>query len=134
VANNRKLSAQQVEQRAQGRVWTGAEALRLGLVDQLGTLEDAIALAAEQVGVDSNAVVLLELPLSPGKQLLRELFGQVGNGLAAGLLQQLGVVAGNEGSHGALPLIRKVSGQLAPLLERNDPKGLYAECLTCARL
>jgi len=134
VAQNRALTAEQVEQRAEGRVWTGTDALRLGLVDQLGTLDDAIALAAEQAGLDKDAVVPIELPLSPGKQLLRELFGQVDSALANGLLQQLGMVRGGEGSKVALPLVRQLTDQLAPLLERNDPHGLYAECLTCTRL
>lgn len=46
VAQGRKMSFAQVDSIAQGRVWTGAEALKIGLVDKIGDLDDAIAKAA----------------------------------------------------------------------------------------
>lgn len=46
VAQGRKMSFAQVDSIAQGRVWTGAEALKIGLVDKIGGLDDAIAKAA----------------------------------------------------------------------------------------
>jgi protease IV len=46
-AHGRKRTASQINAIGQGRVWTGAEALKLGLVDRLGGLHDAIALAAK---------------------------------------------------------------------------------------
>lgn len=46
VAQGRKMSFAQVDNIAQGRVWTGAEALKIGLVDKIGGLDDAIAKAA----------------------------------------------------------------------------------------
>lgn len=51
VAKGRKLSFEKVDAIAQGRVWTGAMAKEIGLVDQLGTLNDAIAYAAEKVKI-----------------------------------------------------------------------------------
>lgn len=47
VASGRNMEREAVHEIAQGRVWTGADALELGLVDQLGNLQDAIELAAE---------------------------------------------------------------------------------------
>ena len=47
VADGRKLSTDQVEQIAQGRVWTGADAKSIKLIDGLGSLDDAIAKAAQ---------------------------------------------------------------------------------------
>ena len=47
VANGRGMTKEQVNEVAQGRVWTGTDAKRLGLVDEIGGLEDAIAYAAE---------------------------------------------------------------------------------------
>ena len=47
VANGRGMTKEAVNEIAQGRVWTGQQALEIGLVDQLGSLEDAIAYAAE---------------------------------------------------------------------------------------
>ena len=50
VSEGRGMAKEEVDAIGQGRVWTGADALRIGLVDQLGTLEDAIAYAAELAG------------------------------------------------------------------------------------
>ena len=46
VATSRNMDPARVDEIAQGRVWTGADALQIGLVDEIGTLEDAIAYAA----------------------------------------------------------------------------------------
>jgi len=51
VADGRGLKTEFVDSIARGRVWTGRTALKLGLVDQLGGLSDAIALAAEKAGI-----------------------------------------------------------------------------------
>ena len=50
VAEGRHMSFDEVHQIARGRVWTGADALEIGLVDQIGTLDDAVAYAAELAG------------------------------------------------------------------------------------
>jgi protease-4 len=47
VADGRKMTFAQVDSIAQGRVWTGVQAKEIGLVDELGSLEDAIAAAAD---------------------------------------------------------------------------------------
>ncbi|SDW42270.1 protease-4 [Lutibacter oricola] len=47
VANGRNMTVEEVDEIAQGRVWSGTEALKVGLVDELGNLDDAIAYAAE---------------------------------------------------------------------------------------
>ncbi len=52
VAEGRKMTFEQVDAIAQGRVWSGKEALDKGLVDELGGLEDAIICAAELAGVE----------------------------------------------------------------------------------
>lgn len=51
VAAGRGLTGEQVERLARGRVWTGADAVNIGLVDKIGGLEDAIAFAAKQSGI-----------------------------------------------------------------------------------
>ena len=53
VAEGRNMTYDQVDAIAQGRVWTGKEALEIGLVDELGSLDDAIAAAAELAELDS---------------------------------------------------------------------------------
>lgn len=52
VANGRGLTKEHVDSIGQGRVWAGADALGIGLVDEIGTLEDAIAYAAKEAGID----------------------------------------------------------------------------------
>ena len=51
VAQGRKISKQQVNKIAQGRVWTGEDALKIKLVDKLGNLDDAVAVAAKRAGL-----------------------------------------------------------------------------------
>jgi protease IV len=61
VATGRKLSVERVRELAKGRVWTGEEALKLGLVDQLGGFTDAVEAAKAQAGI-KGAVRLKVLP------------------------------------------------------------------------
>ena len=58
VAEARKKTTAQIDSIAQGRVWTGRQALKLGLVDKLGTLNDAVKYAAAKakMGDDYNVV------------------------------------------------------------------------------
>lgn len=57
VADGRSLSVAQVDSIAQGRVWSGNQAVAIGLVDRLGSLEDAITAAAAKAGVEEYRVV-----------------------------------------------------------------------------
>ncbi|CAM1342386.1 signal peptide peptidase SppA [Tenacibaculum aestuarii] len=56
VSTGRNMTFEQVNEIAQGRVWTGKEAIEKGLVDQLGSLEDAIKVAAELAEVENYRV------------------------------------------------------------------------------
>ena len=79
VSNGRNMTVEAVDNIAQGRVWTGAEALGIGLVDELGTLEDALRYAAMSIdGVnDLSEVELVEYPKpqDPLTALIEELTG-----------------------------------------------------------
>lgn len=57
VADGRKKSRAAIDSIGQGRVWTGSEALQIGLVDELGSLEDAINYAAKMAKTDQYRVV-----------------------------------------------------------------------------
>lgn len=61
VAEGRALEIVQVDAVAQGRVWTGEQAVERGLVDQLGGLRAAVLLAKERVGIDADADVGLSV-------------------------------------------------------------------------
>lgn len=54
VAAHRGLGVEQTRRIAKGRIWTGAQALEIGLVDELGGLERAIAIAKDAAGIDAE--------------------------------------------------------------------------------
>ena len=56
VAKGRNITVAQADSLAQGRVWSGTDAKRLGLVDELGNLDDAIAAAAELAEVKTYGI------------------------------------------------------------------------------
>lgn len=63
VAAGRNMDAEQVEALAKGRVWTGAQAYELGLVDELGGFTDALAVSKNLIGLlDDERVMLKEFP------------------------------------------------------------------------
>ena len=63
AATGRKMDYDQLEKMAQGRVYTGVQALKLGLVDELGTLDQAIAHAKKAAGLDADSKIeRLDLP------------------------------------------------------------------------
>jgi protease IV len=62
-----------VRELAEGRVWDGESALELGLVDELGSLENAIAAAAELAGLHEYEPIYIREELTPGLLLLRML-------------------------------------------------------------
>jgi len=93
VAQNRKLDFQQVEELAQGRVYTGEQAKTHKLIDSLGNLQDAIALARSMAKIGTEDVQILHMPS----------FAGLGNDFVGGLqalntLQQKGVLGSVEAS------------------------------------
>lgn len=78
VAEHRKMDVDEVHEVAQGRVWTGAEAKKVGLVDELGGFERALAMAKEKAKIaatDDVAVVIFPSPKSPFDRLFEEADG-----------------------------------------------------------
>lgn len=79
VAQGRNMTVNAVDNIAQGRVWTGAEAIEIGLVDQIGTIEDAIAYAAKSIegvtGIQDVKVEAYPKPLTTVEILLESLNG-----------------------------------------------------------
>ena len=74
VAMGRSKSRDQIDAIAQGRVWAGADALRLGLVDRIGTYEDAVKLAAERAQLGTNyRIKRIEPELTLAQQLFFEM-------------------------------------------------------------
>ncbi len=124
VAEYRKMDKDEVDQIAQGRVWTGVDALHNGLIDELGSLNEAVQAAAELAGLSEGdyGTKWIEIELTPTEQLIVNLLGSARSvGLdpavfrrSPGVLEQLAV---------------RVERILAPMLRFDDPKGVYAHCL-----
>ncbi|MBR5924139.1 MAG: signal peptide peptidase SppA [Bacteroidales bacterium] len=73
VAEGRGLEKKRVDEIGQGRVWTGADALEIGLVDEIGTLEDAINYAASSIGAEDVCVMEYPKPLTTMESLMASL-------------------------------------------------------------
>ncbi|MFJ1490154.1 signal peptide peptidase SppA [Capnocytophaga canis] len=84
VAEGRGMTTEQVNEIAQGRVWSGKDALRLGLVDQIGTLDNVLEFVANEKGLESYSVV--SYPLF--KTSLKEMFGTYAMSLKSHSLQE----------------------------------------------
>jgi protease IV len=72
VASGRRETPQQIDSIGQGRVWAGADARRIGLVDRLGTLEDAVKAAAQFAKVTHYQVEFVQPHLSWVEQLFQQ--------------------------------------------------------------
>lgn len=125
VAEGRAMSVEQVAEIAEGRVWSGIEAKNIGLVDRLGTLDQAIASAADFANLSDYDTKLIEIPLSPQEQLLQELSGTIGSQWLAS-------------SVSSLTTINQLQQWLAPFKDAlsfldtmNDPQGIYLHCTAC---
>lgn len=84
VAQGRHMTRDEVHEVAQGRVWTGEQALRVGLVDVLGGLNDAISIAAAKAGLEKFS--LSEYPVE--KNPFEELFSGLSASLKARILHE----------------------------------------------
>jgi protease-4 len=114
VAEGRNLPPDKVAAIAQGRVWSGADALEHGLVDELGGLDAALAYAAGKAGLAADYRVV-EIPRERELvEAIQELIEKAVPGAArvsAGPLEELR---------------RRVERELRALAACNDPQGVYA--------
>lgn len=111
VAEGRKLKLEAVEEIAQGRVWSGLQAQKLGLVDELGGLDAAIRHAAKLAKIEGDfRVDPPGVPKKPIEKLLESLGGEKHRPLARGPFGQLQ---------------REVEQRFAALAALDDPTGVY---------
>jgi protease IV len=121
VSDGRKKPVEDVEKIAQGRVWAGVDAQRIGLVDHLGGLKDATDAAAKLAELGSDYDVdYIEPEMSLREELLMQLRSEA---------LRMGQIAG------IIPPRSDIERVLDPVLEQaraiarlNDPRGLYAYC------
>jgi protease-4 len=121
VADGRKKSVEDVDKIAQGRVWAGLDAQRIGLVDHLGGLKDATDAAAKlaELGKDYD-VDYVEPDLSLREELLMQIRSQaVRLGQSAGLIPQRTDVE---------RILDPLLQQARAISQLKDPRGLYSYC------
>jgi len=121
VAEGRSMSVEEVDAIARGRVWIGEKALEIGLIDELGDLEDAILAAAELAELEADNYGV--------KTILRE---DQGFGFAfpiatkfKTMLEFFGFTFASESFQPVLNLLQQQSQILSEL---NDPRGIYYHC------
>ena len=119
VAQGRKLPEQKVAEIAQGRVWSGTAAKEIGLVDEIGGLDTAIAYAAGQAHLGDN----WELKEYPRLNTFEErLFGRV----AKEVRTAIGVKEAQQKPAPLTAEFQKLQQEIAILQQMNDPLGVYA--------
>ncbi|MFM4718711.1 signal peptide peptidase SppA [Aeromonas bivalvium] len=123
VSKGRGLSMTEAEKAAQGRVWTGLDAKELGLVDEFGSQDDAIAAAAELANLKEWQVTPILPEESAKEKFLRELLGSSARALAPALKGTIPAPLGAS--------LSALNQALDPLVRFNDPQGTYAWCPVC---
>ena len=128
VAKARKMSRDQVDRIARGRVWSGADAKEIGLVDRLGGLTQAIESAAAKAKLGKTyQVTYVEKERSLKEKILSGLSIRATR-LAAEFGVTLVPAPEAHGGPGAA-LVRAVAAEADQLSVWNDPRGIYAHCL-----
>jgi protease-4 len=115
VAEGRKLDPAKVREIAEGRVWSGAAALPLGLIDEIGGLDAALTHAADQAGLGATYTVD-EFPrpkdwIETVTDLLEHRVAPEAHANSGGMVTQI---------------VTKLQAQARALEQFNDPRGLYA--------
>src|SRR6267154_1375111 len=121
VGEGRKKSVTEVDKIAQGRVWAGVDAQRIGLVDTLGGLKDASDAAAKlaEMGSEYDAEYI-ESEMTLREELLMQLRSE-----SLQVARMMGLIAPRGELDRALDPVLEQARSIARL---NDPRGLYAYC------
>lgn len=121
VSVGRGMTIDQVDAVAQGRVWSGKQAFNNGLVDQIGGLAEAVESAAKLANLDNYQRRVLEGPLTPQEQLLKQL-----NRAKSALRPQVSVVPDSFSV-----LLEPLRDTIQLFEVMNDPQNIYAHCASC---
>jgi protease-4 len=128
VASGRRETPQQIDTIGQGRVWSGEDARRIGLVDRLGTLEDAVKAAAHFAKVTHYQVEFVQPHLSWAQELLQQAQARA----AATAVSLLRADARAFGLSEVAQRFDPVTRDLEQLARFSVPGHLYAYCFCTA--
>ena len=118
VSEGREIPMQEMETIAQGKVFSGTEALKTGLIDRLGNLKPAIESAASMAGLESYQVSTLQ----PYFSLKQRFFQQFGT-------KVISYFSGNSEIREFLQHLFSSGSEFRNILLFRDPKGMYAHCM-----
>ncbi|AOZ66402.1 TPA: signal peptide peptidase SppA [Haemophilus influenzae] len=127
VSKGRQLSKTQVDKLAQGQVWLGSDAFQNGLVDEIGSFNEAVNKAEQLVNQRQDTAVQdfsVEWFTDDNVGLISTLLRDTKKGAQEQLVKWLGLPAP----------IQKLQKELNVLTKFNDPKGQYLYCLNCGRV
>jgi len=119
VAKGRNMSVDDVHEIAQGRIWSGDKALELGLVDNLGDLEQAIESAAKLAEVDDYSTWYVEPETTTQQKVMKLLSSEIASSGAMTKTDPISM------------LYRKLEKEAGFLTELNDPHHAYVICTSC---
>jgi protease-4 len=125
VAAARDMDIERVDEIAQGRVWIGEDAYQLGLVDELGGLDAAVASAAKLAGLAEGeyGTVYVERELTVAEKVLLQYARLLGMFFATSDSPSGGVATILQ------RLVGSIESELAVLQTWNDPRGIYYHCM-----
>lgn len=122
VAEGRNMNIEQVNEIAQGRVWSGRKALEIGLVDKLGNIDQAIEAAASFAELDDYKIVHWEDEIPFEVQLMSKLFSD-----KAALSEHIKAIQNRPDQL----LMKKITSKLSIFNQLNDPHHAYVLCTGC---
>lgn len=123
VSKGRNMTKEEVDKIAQGRVWSGKKALEIGLVDKLGSLNDAIKSAAKLAELEDYDILRVKRKLSENEMFLKELFGQ---SKVQELIEDRQLTLTKPSIKNQL--MKQISNGLKFITLWNDPNNIYANC------
>ncbi|WP_340608902.1 signal peptide peptidase SppA [Xenorhabdus bharatensis] len=124
VANSRHKTTAEIEKIAEGRVWSGSDAKKNGLVDQLGDFDDAVKKAAELAGLKTISLSWMHPELSFTEKLMLE-FSSSAQAIMPNPLQTMLPAPFTQAT-------QDMKKQAAFYSRMNDPQNIYAYCLNCS--
>lgn len=127
VADSRKQTPEQIDAIAQGHVWTGSTAKDIGLVDNLGSLQDVIDAIAKDADLKDYKVEFVQRTLSPKEEFFRSLSESASIPAPTNLLN-------NFSSLQFLNQFQSLTKPLQDIQQMQDPQGVYVKCFECVGL
>lgn len=136
AAKARQTTPERIDEVGQGRVWSGRQALELGLVDRNGGLGDALAAAARRAGLsEGHRVQYLEVQSGRLQRLLQDFGAVVGAAVGAAIGEPLHLPAAWLALGGVVPMANDMVHDLdwlAEVSERRQPLSAVVHCLCSA--